>query len=72
MIDAHHHLWDLSAVHYPWLAAKGATRFFGDPIQRQHKSYQQNERQKNGGICQLLAGQLMPLHASYAHNKSLD
>ena len=38
MIDAHHHLWDLSAVHYPWLAAKGATRFFGDPtpIQRNY------------------------------------
>ena len=36
MIDAHHHLWDLNAVHYPWLMAKGVTRFFGDPspIQR--------------------------------------
>ncbi|WP_270728885.1 amidohydrolase family protein [Shimia sp. Alg240-R146] len=35
-IDAHHHLWDLKAVHYPWLMAKGETRFFGDPapIQR--------------------------------------
>lgn len=31
MIDAHHHLWDLSAVHYPWLMAKGVERFFGDP-----------------------------------------
>ena len=30
-IDAHHHLWDLQAVHYPWLMAKGETRFFGDP-----------------------------------------
>ena len=30
-IDAHHHLWDLSAVHYPWLMAKGEVRFFGDP-----------------------------------------
>ena len=30
-IDAHHHLWDLSAVHYPWLMAKGVRRFFGDP-----------------------------------------
>ena len=30
-IDCHHHLWDLSAVHYPWLMAKGAVRFFGDP-----------------------------------------
>ena len=36
MIDAHHHLWDLKAVHYPWLMAKGEVRFFGDPapIQR--------------------------------------
>lgn len=35
-IDAHHHLWDLKAVHYPWLMEAGAVRFFGDPtpIQR--------------------------------------
>lgn len=30
-IDAHHHLWDLSHCHYPWLMARGAKRFFGDP-----------------------------------------
>lgn len=30
-IDAHHHLWDLGAVAYPWLMARGETRFFGDP-----------------------------------------
>lgn len=38
MIDAHHHLWDLKAVHYPWLMAKGVKRFFGDPkpIQRNY------------------------------------
>jgi len=30
-IDAHHHLWDLGAVQYPWLMAKGVERFFGDP-----------------------------------------
>lgn len=37
-IDAHHHLWDLSAVNYPWLIEKGAVRFFGDPssIQRNY------------------------------------
>lgn len=29
--DAHHHLWDLDAVDYPWLQAKGIKRFFGDP-----------------------------------------
>jgi len=36
--DAHHHLWDLSAVTYPWLMEKGAVRFFGDPspIQRDY------------------------------------
>ncbi len=38
MIDAHHHLWDLAAVHYPWLMARGVVRFFGDPtpIQRDY------------------------------------
>lgn len=37
-IDAHHHLWDLNAVHYPWLMAQGEVRFFGDPasIQRDY------------------------------------
>lgn len=35
-IDAHHHLWNLTAVHYPWLMAQGVERFFGNaaPIQR--------------------------------------
>lgn len=31
IIDAHHHLWDLGAVHYPWLMTRGVRRFFGDP-----------------------------------------
>jgi predicted TIM-barrel fold metal-dependent hydrolase len=31
IVDAHHHLWDLNAVEYPWLMAKGVRRFFGDP-----------------------------------------
>lgn len=37
-IDAHHHLWDLSAVRYTWLMEKGVRRFFGDPtsIQRDY------------------------------------
>ncbi|HAT86386.1 MAG TPA: amidohydrolase [Rhizobiales bacterium] len=37
-IDAHHHLWDLQAVHYPWLMETGKPRFFGDPssIQRNY------------------------------------
>ncbi len=31
IIDAHHHLWDLSACRYPWLMEQGVVRFFGDP-----------------------------------------
>lgn len=31
IVDAHHHLWDLEAVHYPWLVSRGVNRFFGDP-----------------------------------------
>ncbi|MDJ0938732.1 MAG: amidohydrolase family protein [Woeseiaceae bacterium] len=31
IVDAHHHLWDLEACHYPWLMARGVRRFFGDP-----------------------------------------
>ena len=38
MIDAHHHLWDMSKVKYPWLEAKGTERFFGmpDPIRNNY------------------------------------
>ncbi len=31
IFDGHHHLWDLTVCHYPWLMAKGEQRFFGDP-----------------------------------------
>ncbi len=31
IVDAHHHLWNLDACHYPWLMARGVKRFFGDP-----------------------------------------
>lgn len=30
-IHAHHHLWDLRAVQYPWLMARDEPRFFADP-----------------------------------------
>ena len=38
LVDGHHHLWDLTAVNYPWLNATGVRRFFGDPtpIQRNY------------------------------------
>lgn len=37
-IDAHHHLWNLKKVTYPWLITRGTSRFFGDPapIQRNY------------------------------------
>ena len=31
LVDAHHHLWNLKEVPYPWLEARGVRRFFGDP-----------------------------------------
>jgi predicted TIM-barrel fold metal-dependent hydrolase len=54
MIDAHHHLWDLKAVHYPWLMAKGVKRFFGDPapIQRDYllEEFRRDAREFSGSV----------------------
>ena len=36
IVDAHHHLWNLNKIHYPWLMARGVVRFFGDPTPIQH------------------------------------
>jgi predicted TIM-barrel fold metal-dependent hydrolase len=36
IVDAHHHLWKLDAVDYPWLNSEGVRRFFGDPAPIQH------------------------------------
>ena len=53
-IDAHHHLWDLGKVHYPWLMAKGVARFFGDPapIQRDYllAEYQRDAAGFDGSV----------------------
>ena len=51
-IDAHHHLWDLEAVHYPWLSAQGEPRFFGDPspIQRNYLIDEFREDAGNNGF----------------------
>lgn len=45
IVDAHHHLWDLRAVSYPWLEARGVRRFFGDPtpIQQDYRVAQFRE-----------------------------
>lgn len=47
-IDAHHHLWDLQKVQYPWLMEKGAVRFFGDPAPIQ-RDYLIEEYRKDAG-----------------------
>jgi len=51
-IDAHHHLWNLTAVHYPWLMAQGVARFFGDPapIQRNYLLEEFSRDAKQHGI----------------------
>ncbi|MEO1488252.1 MAG: amidohydrolase family protein [Pseudomonadota bacterium] len=45
IVDAHHHLWDLSHCHYPWLMERGVKRFFGDPapIQRNYLVHELRE-----------------------------
>ncbi|SMP16099.1 amidohydrolase family protein [Shimia sagamensis] len=53
-IDAHHHLWDLDAVHYPWLMTKGAPRFFGDPAAIQ-RDYVIEEFRKNASAAGIAA-----------------
>ena len=48
IVDAHHHLWDLDAVRYPWLMARGVRRFFGDPTPIQ-KNYLPNDLRADAG-----------------------
>lgn len=53
IVDAHHHLWDLQAVHYPWLMETGARRFFGDPapIQRDYLIGEFRQDAEAQGVC---------------------
>jgi predicted TIM-barrel fold metal-dependent hydrolase len=50
VIDAHHHLWDLNAVSYPWLMARGVRRFFGDPTPIQKDYLPADFRADHDGI----------------------
>lgn len=50
VIDGHHHLWDLSAVAYPWLMARGVRRFFGDPTPIQKDYLPADFRRDHDGI----------------------
>lgn len=52
IIDAHHHLWDLDAVDYPWLNARGVERFFGDPTPIQ-KNYYPNDLRSDASPAQI-------------------
>jgi len=54
IVDAHHHLWDLDACHYPWLMARGVTRFFGDPTPIQ-KNYLVEDLREDAGAYELAA-----------------
>jgi predicted TIM-barrel fold metal-dependent hydrolase len=53
IVDAHHHLWDLYACHYPWLMEKGVVRFFGDPSPIQ-RNYLVDELRKDASAYELL------------------
>ncbi len=54
IVDAHHHLWDLEACHYPWLMADGVKRFFGDPSEIQ-RNYLIDEFRNDASDYELLA-----------------
>jgi predicted TIM-barrel fold metal-dependent hydrolase len=54
IVDAHHHLWDLEACHYPWLMQKGVVRFFGDPAPIQ-RNYLPDELQSDASNYDLAA-----------------
>jgi predicted TIM-barrel fold metal-dependent hydrolase len=54
IVDAHHHLWDLHACNYPWLMARGVTRFFGDPTPIQ-KNYLVADLRDDAGDYELEA-----------------
>lgn len=54
IVDAHHHLWDLHACHYPWLMARGVKRFFGDPTPIQ-RDYQVADFRTDASDYELLA-----------------
>lgn len=45
IIDAHHHLWDLSEIKHTWLAEKNSVRFFGDPVPIQRNYHVPNFRE---------------------------
>lgn len=54
IVDAHHHLWDLGACHYPWLMESGIKRFFGDPAPIQ-RNYLVDEFKKDASAYDLAA-----------------
>ena len=54
IVDAHHHLWDLNACHYPWLMARGVYRFFGDPTPIQ-KNYLVDDFREDATAYKLVA-----------------
>lgn len=48
--DAHHHLWDLSAMRHTWLAERGVTRFFGNPAPIQKNYHIPDFKTDHGAI----------------------
>ncbi|WP_170765758.1 amidohydrolase family protein [Ruegeria lacuscaerulensis] len=66
-IDAHHHLWDLAAVRYPWLMARGVERFFGDPTPIQ-RNYLLREFRSEAAPCGIYAS----IHIQVGAENGLD
>ena len=69
IVDAHHHLWDLEQIEYPWLMARGVQRFFGDPTAIQ-KNYLPSDFRLD--IGHLPITQSVHIQVGVAENKHME
>jgi predicted TIM-barrel fold metal-dependent hydrolase len=66
VVDAHHHLWDLSLNYYPWLTDQIGPRLFGDDYEDIRVSYQVGEFRADYGDIPLVAS----VHIQAEHDPS--
>lgn len=66
LIDAHHHLWDLSRLDYPWLQGEGDPGFFLGDYRALRRDYLPEDLRRDAGDIRLLAS----VHCEAEHARS--
>lgn len=66
LIDAHHHLWDLSRLDYPWLQGEGEPGFFLGDYRTLRRNYLPEDFQRDTAGVRLLAS----VHCEAEHARS--